>query len=376
MHNCIGILPGAAHMLEHNCCNRSERYSENGSFKKFVELNGGMTNATTFMRSTQFIAEVPYQHMHATWDGLVSQVFEPIFKAHNTKLEATIISNERNDERWYPAGNELGHYLSTHVYFDHLVSLRQTMGSDKDLEAFTPALLRHYHRYYFSPKVYAIVAGEIDSDYVCETLERIPTEVIEMPIHFETPRWVKKEYHERKFRDVGRWEYRLSAMFHEPLDVSTIEAINFILEYMANTTHGPLYEWLRTRKGITYDTNPSQCVNEFCHGWTVLFPMSNRSHVKYVRDNVYKQMRKALRDRERLNLEADRILNGRIFNLQTIGSQVDVAQNDLRYFDRIVTETEINGYINKMRNVDFVQTIYNRYFAPEHVGEFCAVPES
>ncbi|MCC2630852.1 MAG: nardilysin, partial [Candidatus Paceibacter sp.] len=207
------IHNGAAHFLEHRITCRSKLFPVNHEFWDSVKTSGADLKAVTDLANTSIYFTASTPKTMDIFRGIMSHVFEPIIEDADLPQERLVLSNERKRLRWYPGTSELSHYMNTEWYDGQSLSLQQLFGSDEDLEAIDEAHLKKLHQHYFSKKAYVIAGGTIDIDQLMREIENIPTSDAELPENYNYRKWVRKEFHEKAFRDVARYQYRLYAFF-------------------------------------------------------------------------------------------------------------------------------------------------------------------
>ncbi len=374
-HNTGDILPGTAHFLEHMAASHSRLYPRRHAFTEWVGLQGGYANAQTGNFNTIYLTEIPLASAETAWAGLCSQVFEPLFRPEDIAVQRTIVASERRrKERWFPGSNELTHYLKTAWERDLITDLRQIFGTNADLEKMDPENLSRFQAYYLDSRVAVLTAGNLNMQKFSERLMNLPVKTHEPPARYETPHWVKKEYHEREFNDVSQPILYIGALFPELPDYSTKVAMEFIGDYLTNSDHGPLYHWLRTEKGWIYGMSFKTYFERDAH-WHMTIPLHEKEQVGVVQEEIFERMLAAVRDKHLVGLEVGRKLGAQTFHFQTLESIVAGAEYDLELYGKIMSETEYRSYLETCRDTDYLRKIFERYFARELWGEFCALPK-
>lgn len=372
-------LPGTFHFLEHMCLDRSKLFPKRHSFKKHLGLKSASSNASTGYDSTSYYFSTPNQHLNDLIPGFLSSLFDPIFSPDDLSLQQTIIRNERQKkERWFPGTTELGQYLSTQWMWDCPVSLEQRLGSDKDLQQMTIERLKQAHQQYFTSDITVLYIGHQPNQLLEDLLLQIPLTHIQPPAQsWQSQHWVNKDYHRKAFRDVSRHQLYISSFTrHTAPSVEQSIGKNFILNYLLNHVHGPIYSWLRDDKGWVYDVSYDGGSDWDVTEWNIMIPLNNPDQVDVVRHELWPRIEAALQDRVAIDLEATRALGLRAYHYQTTASFLSSASSDLALYNRIVPESEYIQALEKCRDQNYLWGIYQQLFNPTNAGMFCAIPET
>lgn len=378
-HNTGQYLPGTFHFLEHMCLERSELFPERHSFKKFLGLKSASSNAGTGLDNTTYYFSTPNQHIDDLIPGFLSSVFQPVFSQDDLDLQKTIISNERQrKERWFPGNTELGQYLNTKWMWDCPVSLNQRLGSDHNLADMTLEKLKLAHKNYFNSDITVLFIGQQPSPLLEQQLADLKVnQVTDLDSTWDSQHWVNKDYHVKAFRDVNRHQlYFANFQPHTKPSMDQNIAKHFILAYLLNHIHGPIYHWLREDKGWVYEVNFDSSSNWEVTEWGIMLPLNNQQQVDIVRQELWPRVEQALQDTHSLNLEVTRALGMRAYHYQTTASFLNSASRDLDLYGRIIGESEYVQAIEKCRDRDYILGVYHKLFSPTDIGSFCAVPEA
>ena len=372
------VLPGTAHFLEHVACNRSRLYPKKNQFKKKVELNGGDLNAATGSLQTEYYMSIRSDLFKEAFKGFISQVFEPLIDKDDIKQETGIILNEsKMKNKWYPAYDELGHHVRTKWRHDAMFSPRQRLGNRNDFKKMNVAHLKHFHEGYFDPRTYIIVGGNFDEKVVFDVLSKIKTKKHNLPIKIDQVRWANKEYHEKKFSDINRFIYHMGGIVPEH-DMMTKIGIEFIGSLLTNNTHGVLMQWLRDELSWCYDIDFDYEYYNNPHinnQWELQVPLNNRKQVQFVRKEIHKIILKAINDKKLVSTEVERQKSSNLFSYQTLRSILSEADGMLGFGGQLYTEKELLKALERCKDTSFLNEIYKKYWSPEVVGEFLAIPK-
>ncbi|HEY1074464.1 MAG TPA: insulinase family protein [Patescibacteria group bacterium] len=375
-HSTGDIIPGSFHFLEHLLMDRSETYSNFNEFNRLVGLKGGHVSAATGPFETKFTLSIPTKHFPSLSKGLLDQVFKPLFLEEDIALERGIIRNERTmKERWFPGSSEKGQYIATQWLNDCPLTLRQRLGNDEDLARMTPESLRKVHRYYSDPRMKVVIGGSGYLDPFFEELAALSTQEHSLTEHYKPVSWANREYHEKEFRDVSRHELYYGGISTPKPDINALGAIPFILNYLTNSIHGPLYRWLREEKGWVYNLGSSFYSDRYSADWTLTFPLGDKEQVETVRKELWERVRSALNDQDAINADIDRQLDyAKAYSFQRVSDILGFALNSLTIHERIIPESEMFAFAEKLRDRAFLVKIFEEHFAQEHMGTFLATP--
>lgn len=366
---------GVAHFLEHMIFKRSVKYPELLSFEKSASLKGSRWNATTNPFETIVYADAPLTTQQEVLEGLVSQVFYPIFVEEDIAPERGVIANERNQRKYYPGHNELQQYLDTEWQLDRFFTREQLFGCDKDLSAITAQRLTEFHKNYCVPGVSIVVAGGHSINLVCDVFSKIETNQSVLTEHYDPIAWKRREYHERSFKDIESPNLYIGGLAQQ-FDTIEYARIAFIINLLSNSSHGPIYEWTRSENGWTYGMHGNTSYTHERMTWMFQFPLNDKTPVEQIRAELWPRIEKALIDQDLINKEIERLLNREVFFYQTAEGRIEDAVDSLTTIGRIMTEIELRELLSSMRDISALRTTYEKYFAPSEVGEFLALPET
>jgi predicted Zn-dependent peptidase len=279
-------------------------------------------------------------------------------------------------EKWYPGETEVEHYLSTQWAWHVPISRRQMFGEDEDLAATTAERLSALHQNYFDPQIVVLASGALDLRPVFDSLSALSLGPRALPVAYDPLRWVRREYHEKEFQDQGTFTYYAGAQFELPREYGEEVAVGFIGNYLVNTDHGPLYNWLRKEKGWVYGLYFNNYSSPRDFSWLLRIPLHSREQIDEVRKELLQRMRDALQNRAAIDKEVERRLGAEVFHYQTLASIMSSASLDLQNRERIISEAEFRGYLETCRNTEFLTKVFDKYFSSNEIGEFSAIPKA
>ncbi len=373
-----GDIPqGSFHFLEHMVLNRSKRYPEKDAFEKFVADNGGYRNGGTGLDLTSYEISIPTETFDEAFKGLVSHVFEPIFTEEDLESHKQIVRNERiRSTPFYPGNTELGEYIKKYWLDVEEVSLNQKFGSDEDLKNFSIPFLEKIHKYYFTKPITVIVGGTINIDEVLNTLKNISINIEEekLPISVKPISIANKEFHEKGFKEVERYEYRCAYLIDEYSHDFNF-GLMFLKGYLLNVV-GPIYKWLRDEKSWVYEVNAisfsSNNSNKTFFG--IKAPLSERYQVDIVRTELDKRIIEGLSDNERIGRYFETLIKKEIFINETVSDRVETLES--RYWDykKTYTGEDWLKVVEKYRQEKALLDLYNYIKEKGEFTEFLAKP--
>jgi zinc protease len=153
---------GFAHLFEHMMFQGSENIQKAGHFK-FVESNGGITNASTHADFTNYYQFLPSNQLAlALW--LESDRMRSLkITAANLRNQKEAVKEEKrlsyDNQAYWPALLKMDEMV-----FRNWANSHSTIGSMKDLDAATvPDVSRFFAMYYAPNNAVLVIAGDFDS---------------------------------------------------------------------------------------------------------------------------------------------------------------------------------------------------------------------
>ena len=235
------VLSGSPHFLEHLMCERTVRNPERCEFERLVGMTGGWTNAHTSLLWTTYELSVPNRHLAEILPRFCSVVFEPFLLEEDIVQQRGVVSNERQQQRWWPGSTEIGNYMRTSWQMDDPVSIERTFGDDGDLAGMSVESLGLLHRQYFDPRMKIVAVGPGNIGPLLGYVSGLELDTKPLKADFQPVQWINRDYHEKAFRDSGSYQLNYGALFNAAPDPEHMEVTDFILTYLCNSTHGSLY---------------------------------------------------------------------------------------------------------------------------------------
>src|SRR5690606_10831928 len=93
-HDEPAAYPGLAHFLEHLLFLGSRNYPRDQGLMAFVQLHGGQVNASTQARHTDFICELPAEHLQAALTHLLDMLCRPLLDSEAQLREREVLHAE------------------------------------------------------------------------------------------------------------------------------------------------------------------------------------------------------------------------------------------------------------------------------------------
>ncbi|HET8580968.1 MAG TPA: insulinase family protein [Candidatus Paceibacterota bacterium] len=363
---------GVTHFLEHMTFMRSERYPELRSFDRLAAEQGALLNAYTAPYYTSIYVQAPVAAERMIVEGIASMLFQPIFDEGDIAIERGVVGNERDQRKYFPGTTELGRYIDHEWMHDEHFTKEQLFGSDADLAAMTPVQLSRFHDNYWNESVRIVAAGGHDPHIIAEAFGSTAapsSRLMEQSIPLS---WGRREYHEKQFRDLDSPILFIGGLTSS-YDLMSDLRLTFILGFLTNPSHGPIYDWLRNQKGWTYGVSAGSETDRDRFSWLFRMPLNDVTAVREIRAEFMERARTALADEAHIRAHAARELNRNVFNFQTADTRAETAVTMLTHTGTISSEAELVAILESM-TAESLLGAFDEHFAPERVGEFLALP--
>ena len=368
-HNTGDIVPGTFHFLEHVVLLRSKLYPGYREWGTKVGLVGGYSNAATSRSCTSYEVSVPVAHEYLL-DGLFSAVHYPVISAEDVIGERGVIRNERKmKERWYPGDDEIEHYMFTEWLLEDADYITQRLGSDENLENITAEYLQGIHeQYYRTGKAFLIISGSFDMDRIVSVLEQVQTTHAAPYFQERAFSWADPQYREVAFTDASRFTYHLGALAQK--DIKSDIRCRFGLGMLANSTHGPLFRWLRDEKKWVYGVNVQADSTYENMSFGISLPFSEYGHVAPARAELLDRIKAAFSDEALIAAEKERYLGQQTFQFSTPGEVIGFLLGKYRTYGRFIYETELDAIIQGITSADLLSMLDTAF------GELLVMPKN
>ncbi len=371
-----GIAPASAHHLEHVVSHKTSAFPEDRSFQRFIAGHGGYYKAWTGLFTSGYEARVPAGQSMRALTGLIATVFDPIITEDIIALESEALGVERRRKRWFPGTDEIQHYIKTQWLNAEVLNARRVYGDAEDRAAATPASLTSVNKLYHREGMHVFVGGSFNEKEVLSALERIPTLArTDLPIDVNAVEWGQREYHERRFRDVSRYEYNLGmqigAVTYEDYVFSVVTE-----KALMDFTFGSLYEWLRHERGLVYELDEfAVFLPHLDVYWALTVPLNEYRHVQEVRAELLDRILGTLNDDNAMQRALDLSEACAAFDFETVGEVIDHAAFLVDMFGRVASESERRATTNTLRDRSTRERLTAKAWSFEKKGELLIIPD-
>lgn len=145
--------PGLAHFLEHLLFLGSRDYPSDEGLMAFVQRHGGLVNASTQARHTDFVCELPAEHLSAALTRLLDMLSRPLLEADAQVREREVLHAEYR-ARSQDADSRIDHALGQALAAGHRCS--EFLAGDRSTLVVESAefqrALRDYHQRHYQAR--------------------------------------------------------------------------------------------------------------------------------------------------------------------------------------------------------------------------------
>lgn len=174
-HDEPAAYPGLAHFLEHLLFLGSRNYPRDQGLMAFVQLHGGQVNASTQARHTDFICELPAEHLQAALARLLDMLCRPLLDSEAQLREREVLHAEyqtRSQDGSSRIDHALGQALAAgHRCSEFLAGERSTL--PVELAAFQQALHEHHQRHYLPRHMCLTLVGPQPPEQLLDMAEAL-----------------------------------------------------------------------------------------------------------------------------------------------------------------------------------------------------------
>lgn len=374
-HN-IGDIPlGGFHFLEHCVLNRSTLFPELDAFDYFIKANGGRKNGTTNSKDTYYEIETHSKIFTKSFEGLLSNVYEPIFKQEDIDKEKTIIQNERKRKSpYYPATNKMGREILDQLFELNINSVESNLGSDESLFSMDVSIMEKLHSYYFTNNTSVFLGGNIDLKKCISLLEETQTVSISLPKTSESIALKQKVYTEKDFEEISRHLYNFGFLIKSPYTFDFFRTQYLLFSFLINNLNGPLLVWLRKEKNWVYEVNKFSRFTDNSHFLGLEIPLSEKSTVSIVRNETNERILDGLSNQKIIEDFLLSIEMSKIFSYQTLDSKVSSLHSTYKDFGHVVTDTTNATLFEKIQQPKYFLDFYLKMKNESEFGEFLFNP--
>jgi len=161
---------GISHIFEHVWFKGTEKQPV-GSFHKRVESLGGELNAMTSFDWTMYFVTLPKDKFNDIFPNMVDLLLNPLFNETEISKELQVIVEEQrfsfNNPTQYVDDQFAQLLITDHPYHNPIIGYKDTI-----LNATRDSIVDYYHQWYAPNNMNIIVAGNIDKDYVVNTVQK------------------------------------------------------------------------------------------------------------------------------------------------------------------------------------------------------------
>jgi predicted Zn-dependent peptidase len=371
--NCAG---GYFHFLEHMCFERSELNPDKTKYTELMSRTGSSQNAWTDAFYTVYNFESPAHTFTKVFSAFLNKIIKPLFLQEDIAIQRNIIINERNQRKYYPGEDSLSQYVMTKWMNSSYYSKEQLFGADNDLSSLTPEKLRLLHNYYFNQPICIFVAGTFNLDIVKAELSKlpIPNKKSNLLPHVQIPIWSNQNYNSYECSDIDRPVYHLGGI-RSDFTVEDFWAVDFILQMLTHEEFGTLQNWIRKEKGWSYGLEWNLEFEKDRIIWSIKIPLESSEIAEKIRAEIHTKIKSTVENSTFITATRDRLLLQMCFDYETIASRLDIAVMTYNLIGSVSTEQNYRTWLTNTVSDKYIINIYKKHFAPEHTGEFLALPK-
>ena len=174
-HDEPAAYPGLAHFLEHLLFLGSRNYSPDQGLMAFVQRHGGLVNASTQARYTDFVCELPAEHLAAALTRLLDMLRQPLLDIDAQVREREVLDAEyqaRSQDADSRINHALGQALAVgHRCADFLAGDRSTLVVES--AAFQQALRAYHQRHYQARHMRLTLVGPQPAEQLLDMAEAL-----------------------------------------------------------------------------------------------------------------------------------------------------------------------------------------------------------
>jgi len=178
--------PGLAHFLEHLLFLGSRHYPPDQGLMAFVQGQGGQVNASTQARHTDFVCELPAEHVQSVLERLLDMLRWPLLEIESQRREREVLHAEyqaRSQDGDSRIVHALGQALASgHRCADFLAGDRTSLVLEQ--ASFQQALHRYHQRHYQPGRMRLTLVGPQPPEQLLAIAER---QLGQMPAALDAP---------------------------------------------------------------------------------------------------------------------------------------------------------------------------------------------
>lgn len=167
--------PGLAHFLEHLLFLGSRDYPSDEGLMAFVQRHGGLVNASTQARYTDFVFELPAEHLSAALTRLLDMLSRPLLETDAQVREREVLHAEYQ-ARSQDADSRIDHALGQALAAGHRCS--EFLAGDRstlvvESAAFQRALHEYHQRHYQARHMCLTLVGPQPAEQLLDIAEAL-----------------------------------------------------------------------------------------------------------------------------------------------------------------------------------------------------------
>jgi coenzyme PQQ biosynthesis probable peptidase PqqF len=174
-HDAPPAYPGLAHFLEHLLFLGSRDYPTDEGLMAFVQRHGGLVNASTQARHTDFVFELPAEHLSAALTRLLDMLSRPLLEIDAQVREREVLHAEYQ-ARSQDADSRIDHALGQALAAGHRCS--EFLAGDRstlvvESAAFQRALHNYHQRHYQARHMCLTLVGPQPAEQLLDIAEAL-----------------------------------------------------------------------------------------------------------------------------------------------------------------------------------------------------------
>ncbi len=332
---------GMAHLFEHMMFQGSQNVPKEMHFRHIQEAGGSLNGSTNFDR-TNYYEKLPSNFLElALWlESDRMGFFLPALTQEKLDNQKGVVINERL-ERYdnQPYGLAWEIVLANLYSMEHPYSW-PTIGFIDDISNFTLDEVSSFFKRYYSPSNAAlVVAGNYDSVFVRENIEKYfveipaalpPVEIIVSPEPPEINKVIVREENVQLERIYLVWS---SDKAYGTDDAS----LDFLADILSGSKNSRLYKNLVFEKELAQDISAFHFSGKLAGHFMIIATAKKDKSIDVIKAEIFKELKKVenygINDHELIKTK-NRIKSGFIFSLQNI----DTMANQLNYYNYFLGE--------------------------------------
>jgi insulysin len=251
---------GLAHFLEHMLFLGTKKYPNASEYSEYISVHGGMNNAWTGDRNTQYLFNIVPEHLEGALDRFSEFFIEPLFNADLVDRERQAVNSEYQlslkKDGWRI--NEVKNVTANpnHPIVNFSMGNIETLGDAGHVRHVREDLIKFYNDYYTSDRMALAIVGPQSISaleaMVNKYFSRIPKREVKPNVIAELAYTDKETGKEILIQTLGDYqELNLSFPVPSQRDNYNKLSINYILFQLQQTGPRSLYQLLKQKNWIT-----------------------------------------------------------------------------------------------------------------------------